>query len=89
MSMHVPQTYSGNDIHTNGDRKIDAGSDPVLQILVILTIYVIEMVHQKWLHAHKDITIVEGVEWLEDFCKNVHDGDSVGEDKKYIDELEE
>jgi hypothetical protein len=47
------------------------------------------MVCQKWLHEHKDITVVEGAEWLEEFCKNIHEGDLVGEDKKYINELEE
>ncbi|KAG1837600.1 hypothetical protein C8R48DRAFT_782646 [Suillus tomentosus] len=47
------------------------------------------MVNAVWLEGHKEVKVVEGMEWLKDFRKSIREEDLVAEDKKYLDELEE
>ncbi|KAG2046042.1 hypothetical protein BDR06DRAFT_977776 [Suillus hirtellus] len=47
------------------------------------------MVNAVWLEGHKEVKVVEGMEWLKDFRKSIREEDLAAEDKKYLDELEE
>ncbi|KAG2338734.1 hypothetical protein BDR05DRAFT_893013, partial [Suillus weaverae] len=47
------------------------------------------MVNVAWLEGHKEVKVVEGMEWLKDFRKSIREEDLAAEDKKYLDELEE
>ncbi|KAG0694714.1 hypothetical protein DFH29DRAFT_815036 [Suillus ampliporus] len=47
------------------------------------------MVNAAWLEAHKEVKVVEGMEWLKDFRKSIREEDLAAEDKKYLDKLEE
>ncbi|KAG1895326.1 uncharacterized protein F5891DRAFT_960401 [Suillus fuscotomentosus] len=47
------------------------------------------MVNAVWLEGHKEVKVVEGIEWLKDFRKSIREEDLAAEDKKYLDELEE
>ncbi|KAG0705871.1 hypothetical protein DFH29DRAFT_799369 [Suillus ampliporus] len=45
------------------------------------------MVNAAWLEAHKEVKVVEGMEWLKDFRKSIREEDLAAEDKKTAREM--